>query len=506
MERLKRCAICIVAFVLSFIGINLMDNYIAKELIEHDAELLSEKLSMYIDDSANHLNDLPILNPDYQCTTEHFNLLNETVFNSTFIRWAAVVEEMAVLCASQKISREIDFIVQHQIGPELSIAVINQPTAETHEMFLARAVGEYFYVASIVPMNPRYFVPVKCQDCLEYSITINGVQDSLEPLPLIEFGFEEFEGNHVINHVVNFKNEYYIAKFTLSGNEDFVAQYQSLNRFSVVVLSLILSALITLGYSYWIRSFSSTRAQIKFAIKHNQFIPYYQPIVNVDDAKVVGAEVLMRWSKANGKLVPPNQFIPYAESAGLIEDMTYSMLDVMVADIELYGQQKTAMFYSINIVPGHLKNDRLYNYVKAILESGKLSHHRLSLEITERQPITDLTQARQMLDKFYALGIDLKLDDAGMGYGGFSYVQKLGISTLKIDKSFIDTIGITDIFNEKTLDAIISFSKKSGLSVIAEGVETDEQLNYLKEQGVEMVQGYLFSKPLPAKTFFHTND
>lgn len=211
----------------------------------------------------------------------------------------------------------------------------------------------------------------------------------------------------------------------------------------------------------------------------------------------------MRWRQSSGELIPPNQFIPFAESDGLIVDMTYSMLDVMADDIEQAGEQVKPLFISINIVPEHLESDQLYLYIKALKESGKLGKHRISLEITERQPITDLAKARAMLDKFYAIDVDLKLDDAGMGYGGFSYVQNLGISTLKIDKAFIDTIGVKDNFNEKTLDAIISFAKKSGLSVIAEGVETESQISYLKVQGVDLVQGYFFSKPLEAKDFFN---
>jgi sensor c-di-GMP phosphodiesterase-like protein len=153
-------------------------------------------------------------------------------------------------------------------------------------------------------------------------------------------------------------------------------------------------------------------------------------------------------------------------------------------------------------VPEHLDNDDLYVLLKGIVESGELQQHRISLEITERLPISDLVAARQMLDKIYALGIDLKLDDAGTGYGGFSYVQNLGISTLKIDKMFVDTIGHEDNFNAKTIDAIISFAQKSDLSMIAEGVEDDKQVAYLSAHGVYLIQGYIYSKPLPAKQFF----
>ena len=505
MDRLKYSGILIVGFFLLFFSIKQIDNLIAKQLIRHDAALLSAKLAMYVNDSASQLLALPTLNKDFQCTAENKTMLEESVFDSTFIRWTAVIEDLTVLCTSQEVTRRIDKLVQHQIGPSMNIAVINHPEAEFHELFLARNAGEYRYVASIVPMNPRYFVPVLCDNCLEYNITIDSVQDELAAVPLVTFGFEEFDGEHAINEVITYQNEYYNAEFTLSGNEDLIQQYRNISWQVNALMGLIVSLLLTLLYSYWRNSFSSRRAQIKHGIAHQEFGPFYQPIIDLQTSKIVGAEVLMRWIQTNGNVMPPNQFIPFAESEGLIVEMTYSMLDVMVTDIDKFGQQLEPHFFSINIVPEHLNSDRFYLYIKGLQESGKLGKHRISLEITERQPIVDLVKARQMLDKFYAIGIDLKLDDAGMGYGGFSYVQNLGISTLKIDKAFIDTIGVKDNFNEKTLDAIISFSDKSGLVVIAEGVETDIQLAYLKAQGVQLAQGYLFSKPLAAKGFFHWN-
>ncbi len=131
-----------------------------------------------------------------------------------------------------------------------------------------------------------------------------------------------------------------------------------------------------------------------------------------------------------------------------------------------------------------------------------LGQHQLSLEITERMPINDMELAKTTLNKIFSLGIDLKLDDAGTGYGCFSYVQNLGISTLKIDKMFVDTIGHEQNFSRKTLDAIILFAKESHLEMIAEGVETKQQQAYLHGLGVRLIQGYCYAKPLPADEFF----
>ncbi|WP_144212588.1 EAL domain-containing protein [Shewanella donghaensis] len=502
MERIKCVAVFAIFFVVFIFGSKAIDNIIADELINRDASILSEKLIMYIRDSAEDLRALPALDDQFECTSETRALLRKTIFQSTFIRWTAVMDNLNVLCSSEDIVRDYDSLAKHKIGENLNMAVMDKDDSDLHELFLSHNSGQLKYVASIVPMNPRYFVHVYCEDCLEYTITIDGLNDNLAAVPVLEFGFDEFEGAHVVTEKITHKNEYYIATFTLSGNEEYLAQYQSLNWWVSGFISFWLALGVAVAYWYWRNAYGSTRSHIRNAIKHNEFIPFFQPVINGNTNELVGVEVLMRWRQANGDLIPPNQFIPFAESAGLIVDMTYSMLDVMAEDIHKMGHQVKPLFFSINIVPAHLHDDKLYVYIKALIASGKLGQHRISLEITERQPITDLVKARQMLDYFYAIDVDLKLDDAGMGYGGFSYVQKLGISTLKIDKAFIDTIGVKDNFNEKTLDAIISFAKKSGLSVIAEGVETEQQLTYLKTQGVDLIQGYFFSKPLDADDFF----
>lgn len=240
---------------------------------------------------------------------------------------------------------------------------------------------------------------------------------------------------------------------------------------------------------------------MKLGIKRKEFIPYYQAIIDSNTGKTVGCEVLMRWKMAD-RMVPPNQFIPFAESSGLILDMTKSLIDHVVLDIQKLCKFEQSLFFSINIVPEHLESDDLYLLLKQIMQTNVLGHHRLSLEITERLPIKDLNAARERLNKIYSLGIDLKIDDAGTGYGGFSYILNLGVSTLKIDKMFVDTIGNTESFNAKTIDAIIGFANQSGLEMIAEGVESQNQVEYLAQRGVHLIQGYVYAKPEPADTFF----
>ncbi|MFA0350418.1 EAL domain-containing protein, partial [Vibrio sp. 10N.222.55.C6] len=155
----------------------------------------------------------------------------------------------------------------------------------------------------------------------------------------------------------------------------------------------------------------------------------------------------------------------------------------MIQDIITLDWRSGEQFMSINIVPEHLENEQFYHKVISLCESFRINAKSVSLEITERLEISDLERAKSTLKHFYQYGINLKLDDAGTGYGGFSYVQELGIDTLKIDKMFVDTIETTDV-KTSVLDAIISFIQTSNLKAIAEGVETKEQVEYLKQRGI----------------------
>ncbi|MFA0213313.1 EAL domain-containing protein, partial [Vibrio artabrorum] len=208
-----------------------------------------------------------------------------------------------------------------------------------------------------------------------------------------------------------------------------------------------------------------------------------------------GAEVLVRWRKNDGSILPAHQFISYVEDSGLIIPITYQLIEKVMRDLINIGWKDGNKFISINIVPEHLTNDHLCQRIVSLCELYKIPTSTISLEITERLKIPNLEQAKATLANFHKYGIHLKLDDAGTGYGGFSYVQELGINTIKIDKMFIDTIGKTDVKNN-VLEAIISFIKTSGLDAIAEGVESQEQVEYLKQQGVYNIQGYVYAKPM----------
>lgn len=259
-----------------------------------------------------------------------------------------------------------------------------------------------------------------------------------------------------------------------------------------VWLVLLLTALATGFAANWlVAHWRSRRISPGYLIRHglenNEFIPYYQPIVDISTGEVVGQEALIRWLRPDGKLIPPNQFIPYAEEHGLIVPMTELLLDRVCTDLpSLQG------WVSINIVSEHLEKQLLSQYLRR--QQADVS--RICFELTERQPMTNFNAAVQEIEVLGEMCHGVKLDDFGTGFGGFGYLHKLGINCIKIDKMFIDTIG-TDDLKRGVLDSIIAFGQETQMEMVAEGVETLQQVEYLSSKGINLVQGYYFSPPLP---------
>ena len=209
---------------------------------------------------------------------------------------------------------------------------------------------------------------------------------------------------------------------------------------------------------------------------------------------------MIRWQRSDGELISPNQFIPIAEHNGQIKLLTRYMLEQVIDHIHNELHDHPDFYISVNVTPQQLEDDEFLTDTINLLKERNLSPHRLALEVTERTPFRNLTKAKRIIECLTDFGISIKLDDAGTGYGGFSYLQNLPIDTLKIDKMFIDTIGTND-FKSNILDSIILFAKHAGLKVIAEGVETQAQVDYLHQREIYLMQGFHFAKPMPFNEF-----
>lgn len=234
---------------------------------------------------------------------------------------------------------------------------------------------------------------------------------------------------------------------------------------------------------------------LREACLNNEFINFYQPIVDSTQDKMVGVELLMRWSN-KGQMIPPGIFIPIAEETGLISQMTIQAIDRALQDYQEYFSHLPNFYISINLSPIHILQEGLGDTLISMLQAQRLSPQILRLEITESTLLTDLDIALRRLEELRSLGFKLLLDDFGTGYSSMGYLSKFSIDYIKIDKSFIHSLEHRT--NRSIVDSIVTLAKNLDLDCVIEGVETQEQLDYVNNLGCDLIQGYFFSKPMPA--------
>lgn len=226
----------------------------------------------------------------------------------------------------------------------------------------------------------------------------------------------------------------------------------------------------------------------------DEIIVVYQPKVDAQTGKIIGAEGLIRWNNPNRGLVPPNEFIPLSERTGIIKELGRLVLDTVIRDSKILFETTGRMIrLGANVSAIQLEDDDFVDYVESQVLNHICNPSLLDLEITESVGVFDINHTISLLSRLHKMGITLSLDDFGTGYSSLTYMKNLPLNNLKIDKSFIDSI-----FEETSFcKNIIDISKKLKLETVAEGVETHEQWMKLKEFGCDILQGYYFSKPIP---------
>ncbi|MBH0059643.1 MULTISPECIES: EAL domain-containing protein [unclassified Pseudoalteromonas] len=236
---------------------------------------------------------------------------------------------------------------------------------------------------------------------------------------------------------------------------------------------------------------------LKDAVKDNRFFNHYQPIIDIEEKTINGVELLMRW-KNEGQLVSPALFIPVAEETGLIELLTEQALQRALIEIAPILSANPLFYISLNLSPKHILKTNITQRLMSILADSQVHPRQLRLEITESILLEDKLKAAKQLQNLKAAGFKLLLDDFGTGYSSLTYLSQFPINVIKIDQSFVNSIGI-DKGDESIIKTILSLAENLDLYCIAEGVETREQMIFLAEVGCTVLQGYYFARPMDAK-------
>jgi EAL domain-containing protein (putative c-di-GMP-specific phosphodiesterase class I) len=247
---------------------------------------------------------------------------------------------------------------------------------------------------------------------------------------------------------------------------------------------------------------SELESDLLRAIPNQQFELYYQ-IQIAHDYRPIGAEVLIRWNHPQRGLVGPVDFIPFAEGSNLMLEIGHWVLDTACQQIRTWSQSdKTRnLILAVNISAQQFKQADFINQVEVIIQKYGIQPSRLKLELTESIALDDLDSVVAKMNALrQSVGVSLSLDDFGTGYSSLSYLKRLPVDQVKIDRSFVRDI-ITDSSDAVMVKTIIDMAHNFGLNVIAEGVESEDQMIFLKKNGCMSFQGYLFSKPVPLEEF-----
>ena len=237
------------------------------------------------------------------------------------------------------------------------------------------------------------------------------------------------------------------------------------------------------------------------ALKKREFVVYYQPKVDLKTGELISAEALCRWGK-DDKVVPPMEFIPTLEREGSICDLDFYMLGMVCEHIiEWENKGIEPVKISVNFSRAHILNRKLAGKIIKLINNYKVEHKYIEIEITEMSGYEDFESLSEFVNVMKENGIETSLDDFGTGYSSLNLLKDLNVDTVKLDRSFLEKINSEDSQDKSMVKNIVSMVNELNMKVVAEGVETDSQRQFLKDVNCQVAQGYLFDKPMPREKF-----
>ncbi|MCK4493297.1 MAG: EAL domain-containing protein, partial [Methylococcales bacterium] len=386
----------------------------------------------------------------------------------------------ALYCIGLDRFKVVNESMGHEAGNELLCAVAKRLEYYPNEgEYIARLNGDEFALIKLNTSNESTAASL-AQDIIDHFKTPFLIQDQ-EIVISLSIGItlcplERHESNDLLKDA---QTAMHRAK-TAGGNS---YQFYSLEMTDKIKHQLILEK------------------NLRQALESQEFLLYYQPKVSTKTGKISGAEALIRWQHPDGELIPPLEFISILEETGLIIPVGEWALEALCKQYALWQKMGfNDLSLSLNLSLKQFTDKNLFPKIKAILEKFTHNNDFLELEITESLLMSDVKGATKTLQQLHTLGIKLSIDDFGTGYSCLSYLKHLPIDTLKIDRSFV--MGLpNDTKDAAIVNVIITLARSLDLEIVAEGIETKGQLDFLAQKGCDYVQGYYYSKPVPSDEF-----
>jgi len=249
-----------------------------------------------------------------------------------------------------------------------------------------------------------------------------------------------------------------------------------------------------------VKRMADLERRLHCALERDEFQVYYQPQIDLRSGEIVGAEALLRWRPKDGDTVSPAEFVPILEDTGMILHVGEFVLSAVVKQINDWGRQNfKRVRIGVNLSARQFQSSDLVPMIESLLTGANIPRHVIELEITETFLMLDVNQAIRTLMDLQALGASLAIDDFGTGYASLNYLTRFPVNALKIDRSFVQ--GVSKQNNDKVTSAIVALGKSLDLRVIAEGAETEAQVQYLRKLDCDEVQGYFFSAAVTSNEF-----
>ena len=246
------------------------------------------------------------------------------------------------------------------------------------------------------------------------------------------------------------------------------------------------------------------KAYVETAIEQDEFVVYLQPKFDIKSEKIKGAEALVRWNYKNKEFLPPYRFIPFFEKDGAIAQVDDIVLKKVCAALAKWKEEGKPLYpISVNLSRSRMYDEDLIDNLVSVVDSYGVDHELIDFELTESATYDDMDKMLSVLKELRGKGFKISMDDFGTGYSSLSLLTKMPINTLKIDKSFVDTIAAAGEREEDiiVLRLIITLAKELGFVCLAEGAESKNQVDRLRELGCEIIQGYYYSKPIPIEEY-----
>ncbi|RLL71603.1 EAL domain-containing protein [Ochrobactrum soli] len=438
-----------------------------------------------------------------RCSDAHIIRMRDQTINTTSIEEIGYFENDILKCTSWgKTSPAVrrakaDFVTSDGLDVTFRLT----PSASKTGQMTAIALGDYN--ALIVPAR-LIDVPVNGEIATVLLNEHDQVLASRDPFNYYPDDDTSFDANRLK------KSGYLVGVSAINGLKAIAIEPRSRLVIRVgtelpgfLFAGLFATVLFLIAVYWYFANRLSPKAELATAINNRNLIVEYQPIIDLSSGTCVGAEALVRWRMPDGTLVRPDLFIPLAEETGLIVEITDQVIDLVIAELgDMLADDKT-MHIAVNISSSDIQSGRVLHYLRDKLHSTGIENNQIWLEATERG-FLEIDSARATIDQAREIGHAIAIDDFGTGYSSLQYLQSLNLDAIKIDKSFVDTIGQAPAKHSVILH-IIDLIHALELVSVAEGVETEEQAAFLREHGVAYAQGWLFAKPLPALAFidFH---